>query len=109
MCVATCSPWRYRARRKAPRNADDVQTAEPLMKEKPQIQLTARSATSIAHAQFTPYDHGLCAIQSVTSATNSWGYRSSPVSQYACPSAVKCWHRLSSHGTLMSVGRSSSL
>ena len=30
-----------------------------------------RSATSIEHAQFTPYDNGLAAIQSVVSATNS--------------------------------------
>src|SRR5207247_4941099 len=75
----------------------------------PQIQLTARNATSIAHAQFTPCDRGLAPIQSVVSATNSVAYRSSPVSQYAWPRRVKCWQRLSSHGTLTSLGRSSSL
>ena len=59
----------------------------------------------MAQAQLTPCIHGFRAIQSLISATNSRANRSSPVSQYAWPSVVKCWQRLSSHGTLMSVGR----
>ena len=41
------------------------------MKWKPQIQLTARRDTSIAHAQFTLQAYGLAAIQSVIWLTNS--------------------------------------
>ena len=57
--------------------------------ESAQTQEMRRKASSRLLVQFTPVLGGLKSIHEETSATNDSAYRSSPVSQYACPSVTR--------------------
>ncbi len=61
--------------------------------------LTARSATSIAQAQFGPCPEGFCSRHPSTCAKNSSASSSPPPAAYARPNVSRCPSRFSSHST----------